>query len=85
MNMGTAKLIDKLEKFFDLSEKKQRKKHDKYLKIIRKLEKKKLKIEQQEQRERDIDATSHRYRDLKRELLVISSLISKAKRLDPGD
>jgi len=45
MNMGTNKLVGKLEKFFDLSKKKQERKHDKLLKIIRKLERKKSKLE----------------------------------------
>jgi len=83
--MGTAKLVDKLEKYFDLSGKQQRKKHDKYLKVIRKLEKKKLKLEQKAQREKVIDSTSRRYQDLMRELLVISRLISKAKQQDLDD
>ena len=38
--MDTTKLVGKLEDFFDLSKKKQRKKHDKLVKIIGKLEKK---------------------------------------------
>jgi hypothetical protein len=85
MNMGTAKLVDKLEKYFDLSGKQQRKKHDKYLKVIHKLEKKKFKLEQKAQREKVIDSTSRRYQDLMRELLVISRLISKAKQQDLDD
>ncbi len=83
--MGTAKLIDKLEEYFDLSEKKQRQKHDKYLKVIRKLEKKKYKLEQKAKREKAIDARGSRYQDLMRELLVIARLISKAKQQDLGD
>ena len=35
--MDTTKLVGKLENFFDLSKKKQRKKHDKLLKIIARL------------------------------------------------
>ena len=77
--MGTNKLVEKLEDFFDLSKKKQRKKHDKLLKIINKLEKKKYRLEHKAQKEKETDATSSRYRDLERELQVISSLISKAK------
>ena len=50
--MGTNKLLAKLEKFFDLSKKKQRKKHDKLLKIIRELEEKKSELEQESQKER---------------------------------
>jgi cell shape-determining protein MreC len=77
--MGTAKLVEKLEKFFDLSKKKQRKKHDKYLKVIRKLEKKKFKLEQ---KERANDASSRPNKALRRELQVISKLIEKAKQQD---
>ena len=77
--MGTTKLVGKLEKYFNLTEKKQRKKHDKLLKIIHELEEKKSSLEQKAQREREIDATSSRYQDLERELQVISGLISKAR------
>ena len=83
--MGTTKLVEKLEKFFDLTEKKQRKKHDKLLKIIRKLDKKKSTLELKLQKEKETDATSSRYQDLERELLVISKLISKAKQKDLAD
>jgi len=83
--MGTAKLVEKLENFFDLSRQKRRKKHDKYLKIVRKLEKRKTKLEKKIKRERAGDANSHRYQDLMRELEVVSNLISKAKKQDPVD
>ena len=83
--MGTAKLVQKLENFFDLSEGKQRKKHDKLLKIINKLEKKKLKLERKAQKEIEIDASGKRYQDLEREQLVISELISKARQKDLTD
>ena len=83
--MGTSELVEKLEKFFDKSKKKQHKKHDKLLKIIHELEKKKPRLEQEAQKEREIDATSNRYQDLERKLLVISSLISKAKQKDLAD
>ena len=83
--MGTNKLIDKVEDYFDLSKKKQRKKHDKLLKIIHKLDKKKSTLEQRLQKEKEIDATSSRYQDLERELLVISKLIGKAKQKDLAD
>ena len=49
------------------------------MKIIRKLEKRKFRLEHKSQKEREIDATSSRYQDLERELLVISKLISKAE------
>jgi hypothetical protein len=77
--MDTSELVEKLEKFFDLSEGKQHKKHDKLMKIIRKLEKKKSRLEHKAKKEREIDATSSRYQDLERELLVISKLIIKAE------
>ena len=77
--MDTNELIEKLERFFDLSEGKQRKKHDKLMKIIHKLEKKKSRLEHKAQAEREIDATSSCYQDVERELQVISKLISKAK------
>jgi uncharacterized protein involved in exopolysaccharide biosynthesis len=80
--MGTNKLVEKLEDFFDLSKKKQRKKHDKLLKIINKLEKKQSRLKQKVKK---ADADSSRYQDLERELQVISSLISKAKQKDLTD
>jgi vacuolar-type H+-ATPase subunit H len=83
--MGTAKLVDKLEKYFDLSKKKQRKKHDKYREIISQLEKKKLKLKQKILREKDADVSDSRRRALKREFQVVSKLIRKAKRLDLDD
>ena len=83
--MGTNKLVEKVEKFFDLSKEKQYKKHEKLLKIINKLEKKKSRLEQKVQKERASDAASSSYQDLERELQVISSLISKAKQKDQTD
>lgn len=83
--MDTNKLVEKVEEFFDLSKKKQHKKHDKLLKIIHKLEKKQSTLEQKLQKEGQVDAGSSRYQDLQRELRVISKLISKAKHNDPGD
>lgn len=83
--MGTAKLVEKLEIFFGLPERKQRKKHDKLLNIIHRLEKKKSRLEQKAQKEIEIDASGKRYQDLERELLVISELISKAGKKDLAD
>jgi hypothetical protein len=76
--MDTTKLVRKLEDFLDLSKKKQRKKHDKLLKIIGKLEKKRASLETQLDEDAG-DVDSERYRDLKRELQVISELIDKAR------
>ena len=79
--MDTTKLVGKLEDFFDLSKKKQRKKHDKLLKIIGKLEDKKASLEAELVEEAG-DVDGERYRDLKRELEVISELIDKARQQD---
>jgi Mg2+ and Co2+ transporter CorA len=78
--MGTSKLTDKLEDFFDLSKSKQKKKHDKLLKIIQKLEEKKSSLEQKVIKESGIDETSTRFHDLRKELNVVSKLIKKAKK-----
>ena len=83
--MGTNKLVDKLEKFFDLSKQKRRKKHDKYLKIVRQLEKRQFKLEQKIKKEKAGDANSRRHKALIRELEVVSKLIGKAKEQDPVD
>lgn len=77
--MGTAKLIGKLEKFFDLSEKKQDKKHYKLLKIIDKLERKQNKLHREVTQEGRRGPDSESYQELARELDVISGLIRKAK------
>lgn len=78
--MDTNKLVGKLERFFDLSKKKQENKHDKLLKIIEKLERKKSKLEVKVMEESKSDETSARYQDLGTELKVISELIKKAKK-----
>ena len=82
--MVTTKLVEKMEKFFDLSEMKQRRKHDKYLKIVLQLEKRKFKLEQKVKKGR-ADANSRRYKDLMRELQVLTKLISKAKQQELSD
>jgi hypothetical protein len=78
--MGTNKLLEKLEDFFDLTEKKQRNKHHRLVKIIHELEEKQARLEQKAKVERKNDASSGRYKDLERELVVISGLICKAKK-----
>lgn len=80
MNMDTNKLVGKLERFFDLSKKKQENKLDKLLKIIEKLESKRSKLEVEVMEESKSDETSARYQDLSQELKVISELIKKAKK-----
>ena len=83
--MGTSKLVEKLGDFFDLSKKKQRKKHNKLLKIIAKLEKKKTSLHRQARLEHEAHKSSDRYHDLTREIRVISELIQKAKKHDVSD
>ena len=83
--MGTNKLVEKLEEFFNLSKKKQLKKHEKLQKIIRELEKKKSKLEHNMQKEREIDATGSRYLALQQKSLVISRLICRAEQKDRDD
>ena len=83
--MDTNKLLDKLEEFFDLTEKKQRKKHHKLLKIIHELEDKKARLEQKAKIERETDATSTQCQELELELEVILSLICKAKQKNLAD
>lgn len=78
--MGTSKLTEKLEKFFYLSKSKQLKKQDKLLKIIGKLEEKKLDLEKKVVMESEIDETSDTYHDLRQELTVVSKLLKKAKK-----
>ena len=78
--MDTNKLVGKLERFFDLSKKKQEKKHDKLLKIIEKLESKKSMLEVEVMEESKSDETSIRYQEMSKELKVISELIKKAKK-----
>jgi len=80
MNMDTNKLVGKLERFFDLSKKKQKRKRDKLLKIIEKLESKKSLLEVEVMEESKNDETSASYQDLNKELKVISELIKKAKK-----
>ena len=83
--MSTNKLLDRLEGFFDLSVQKQQKKHHKLLKIIRKLEEKKSKLEAQLIEAGREDDTSSRYHELDTELKVITKLIKKAKKHDMLD
>ena len=78
--MDTNKLIGKLEDFFDLSKNKQKDKHDKLLRIIEKLETKKVKLEIEVMEESKKDETSNRYLDLSKELKVLSELVKKAKK-----
>jgi len=73
-------MIDKLDEYFDMSKKKQKKKSEKIVKIISKLKDKEseLKAELVEQSEKD--DTSEKYYDLEKELKIITKLLIKAKK-----
>jgi Mg2+ and Co2+ transporter CorA len=79
--MNTSKLIEKVEEFFDFPKKKQKKKQDKFLKIINKLERKRSKIETELVEEERRDESSDRYQELSHELTVVARLIKKANEL----
>jgi hypothetical protein len=79
--MNTNKLKKKLEDFFDFPKKKQKEKHNKFLKIVKKLEGKKSKIEIEMAEEGQRHETSDRYHELSHELDVVTRLINKAKEL----
>ena len=79
MNMGTHKLMHKLEDFLGLSEKKQRKKREKLEGIIEKLQDKKNRLDEEIVAESEIDETSERYHDLDKQRIAISRLLKKAK------
>lgn len=78
--MGTSKLTDKLDAFFNLSKSKQKKKRDKLLAIIDKLEEKKSNLEQEVVLESEMDETSEMFHDLRKELNIVSKLLKKAKK-----
>jgi hypothetical protein len=79
--METRKLGKKLQEFLDFSKKKQRKKHDKFLKIVSKLERKRSKIEIELTEEGRRDGSSKHYHELSHELKVVTKLIKKANEL----
>lgn len=78
--MNTNKVLEKLDKFFHLPQGKKEKKQKKLLKLIDALESKKEELEQQVTSAAMEDETSDRYRELERELKVVSRLIKKAKK-----
>ena len=78
--MNTNKLLEKLEKFFDQSVHKQQKKHEKLLKIIDKLEVRKIVLEAELVEAGKVDDTSDEYHELSKEVKVVSKLIKKAKK-----
>ena len=71
--------MQKLDDYFDLSKKKQKEKHDKLLKIIGKLEQKKVQLKAEMIIESEKDETSETFYNLKKEKKVISKLLKKAK------
>ena len=78
--MGTSKLVSKLDEFFDLSGKEQKKKQEKLLKIISKLDEKKAGIMEEMAVESEHDETSERFHELGNELKVIARLLKKARK-----
>lgn len=89
--MDTVELVQKLEGFFDLSKKKRKKKRQKIIKIIGKLEENKRRLDLEVREESKRDETSSRYQELLQEQQVLSRLIKKARKLklsndlDPDD
>lgn len=80
--MSTNKLLEKLDRFFDLSAQKQEKKHHKLLKIIDKLEAKRTALEEELIDAAKADDTSSEYHELRKEVKVVSNLIKRAKKHD---
>ena len=71
--------MQKLDDYLDLSKKKQNEKRDKLLKIISKLEQKKVQLKTEMIIESEKDETSETFYNLKKERKVISKLLKKAK------
>lgn len=77
--MNIDKVMNKLDDFFNQSASKQKKKHDKLLAIIEKLERKKAELKTEMIIESERDETSEEFHDMDKELKVISKLLKKAK------
>lgn len=77
--MNIDKVMNKLDDFFNQSASKQKKKHDKLLEIIEKLERNKVKLKTEMIIESEKDETTEAYHDMDKELKVISKLLKKAK------
>ena len=77
--MNIDKVMNKLDDFFNQSASKQKKKHDKLLEIIEKLERNKAKLKTEMIIESEKDETTEAYHDMDKELKVISKLLKKAK------
>ena len=82
MNMNIKEVMQKLDDYFDLSNKKQKEKHDKLLQIITRLEQKKSELKSEMIIESEKDTTSEEFHDLQKELKVISRLLKKARQND---
>lgn len=78
--MSIKDLLAQMDEFFDLSKKKQRKKHDKLTKLIDSLENKKTRLKKQIQKESKIDKDSKRIYNMCKEFKVLNKLIKKAKK-----
>lgn len=77
--MNIDKVMNKLDDFFNQSAGKQKKKHDKLLEIIEKLERNKAKLKAEMILESEKDETSEAFHDMDKELKVISKLLKKAR------
>ena len=82
MNMNIKEVMQKLDDYFDLSNKKQKEKHDKLLQIITRLEQKKSELKTEMIIESEKDTTSEEFHDLQKELKVIARLLKKARQHD---
>ena len=80
--MNTKEVMQKLDDYFNLSNKKQKEKHDKLLQIITRLEQNKSELKTQMIIESEKDNTSEEFHDLQKELKVISRLLKKARQND---
>ena len=80
--MNIKEVMQKLDDYFDLSNKKQKEKHDKLLQIITRLEQNKSELKTEMIIESEKDNTSEEFHDLQKELKVISRLLKKARQHD---
>jgi len=83
--MSINSLLEKLDDFLDLSKHKQKEKHKKLKKIIKKLKGKRLELEEAIIKECRADDTSDRCHDLMKERKVVSRLIKKARKHDKSN
>ena len=76
--MNLNKIMDKLEDFMGLSEKKRKKKQDNLLKIIHKLETKKANIKKKLKKESRKNKNSNSANKLCKEFKAVTKLLNKA-------